>query len=111
MSRYIDEELVVEALQSCLDTDSIYDENNDIDYISHDDAVKFISEVPTADVKPVVHGKWIYTPRKRLVDETDEGPIYKTEEKCSCSVCGADFGYRKVEDNYCKYCGSQMDGE
>lgn len=56
MSRYIDEELVVEALQSCLDTDSIYDENNGIDYISHDDAVKFISEIPTSDVIQISDG-------------------------------------------------------
>lgn len=56
-------------------------------------------------------GRWIYTPQKRLVDETDEGPVYEVQEKCNCSACGADFGYCKVDDNYCKYCGCQMCGE
>lgn len=56
-------------------------------------------------------GKWVYTPQKRLVDETDEGPVYEVQEKCNCSVCGADFGYCKVEDSFCKYCGAEMESE
>ena len=55
-------------------------------------------------------GRWIYTPHKRLVDETDEGRVYEVQEKCSCSACGADFGYCKVEDSFCKYCGAEMGG-
>jgi hypothetical protein len=98
MSRYIDSR----HLETQFDEDTLY---------NGQEVLEVISEEPTADVKPVVHGTWIYTPHKRLVDETDEGPVYEIQEKCSCSVCGADFGFRKVEDNYCKYCGSQMDGE
>lgn len=55
-------------------------------------------------------GRWIYTPQKCLVDETDDGPVYEIQERCNCSACGANFGYRKVDDNYCKYCGSEMRG-
>ena len=54
------------------------------------------------------HGEWKYEPKLRLVDETDDGAIYETEMKCFCSVCGADFGFQKVDDAFCKYCGASM---
>lgn len=78
------------------------------DSIQHaiDSNMEFISSVTPTRKK----GRWIYTPQKRLVDETDEGPVYEVQEKCSCSACGADFGYCKVDDNYCKYCGAEMGG-
>lgn len=56
-------------------------------------------------------GHWIYTPTRRMVDETDEGFIYETDYKCSCSECNSDFGFRKMSDNYCKNCGAKMGGE
>lgn len=54
------------------------------------------------------HGEWKYEPKLRLVDETDDGAIYETEMKCFCSACGADFGFQKVDDAFCKYCGAKM---
>lgn len=101
MSRYIDEELVVEALQSCIDTDGIYDENNGIDYISHDEAVKYISEIPTADVKPVVHGEW----ERETFDLGADIPIRVAYQ---CSECG---NYFDSEFNFCPHCGSDMRGK
>lgn len=51
-------------------------------------------------------GHWIYTPIKRLID--DEEGRYITDYRCSCSKCGSDFGFQKMSDAYCKYCGSRM---
>lgn len=54
------------------------------------------------------HGEWKYAPKLRLVDETDDGPIYETAMRCFCSACGADFGFRKVDDAFCRFCGADM---
>lgn len=60
-------------------------------------------------------GHWIYEERKRLVDETDDGPVYRTEKWWSCSECGYAKGYwiSKPSSNYCENCGAKMlkDGE
>jgi hypothetical protein len=56
-------------------------------------------------------GQWIYEKRKRLINETDEGAEYITDYWCKCSRCGGDFGYRKMKDAFCKYCGAKMGGE
>lgn len=53
-------------------------------------------------------GHWIYTSQRRLVDETDDGGVYITDYKCTCSECGGDFGFQKMSDAYCKYCGAKM---
>lgn len=53
-------------------------------------------------------GHWIYTSKRRLVDETDDGGVYITDYKCTCSECGGDFGFRRMSDGYCKYCGAKM---
>ncbi len=69
-------------------------------------ARQLINLAPTVEERP--HGEWKYEPKLRLVDETDDGAIYETEMKCFCSACGADFGFRKVDDAFCKYCGADM---
>lgn len=53
-------------------------------------------------------GHWIYEKRKRLINETDEGAEYITDYWCKCSNCGGDFGYIKMKDAFCKYCGAKM---
>lgn len=66
-----------------------------------------IRELPSVNPQPQV-GYWIYISKRRLVDETDEGGIYITDYKCTCSECGGDFGFQKMSDAYCKYCGAKM---
>lgn len=56
-------------------------------------------------------GHWVYEPRKRLINETDEVCEYITEYWCKCSECGGDFGFQKMSDAYCKYCGAKMEVE
>ena len=56
-----------------------------------------MSDIPAADVAPVVHGRWVYG------EDVD----------IQCSVCGADAftegDYRQVKSRYCPNCGAKMD--
>ena len=64
------------------------------------DGYQKVSELPSADVAPVVHGRWISVGHKlsRI-----------------CSVCDRDEPYKFADDNanvydYCPHCGARMDG-
>lgn len=50
-----------------------------------------VSNAHTADVTPVVHGRWFYH---------DDGVI-------TCSECG---NAESSDSYYCRYCGAKMDG-
>ena len=62
-----------------------------------------IESVPSADVAPVQHGRWIVTvyttvsKRKRLI----------LNKKFACSECSYSNG--RKQSNYCKNCGAKMD--
>lgn len=66
-------------------------------------AEQLLDEIPTADVAPVVHGKWIVR---------FDGP-YK-RRRCYCSHCGKHNGVGGIAQNqekpYCPNCGAKMDG-
>lgn len=66
-------------------------------------AVAYVKEFSEADVKPVVHGRWIEYPVAHY---------YK------CSECRYTVPYRKAalmsgkrQYNYCPSCGAKMDSE
>lgn len=68
--------------------------------ISLEDARNTISNFPTADVAPVVHGKWIIP--------TKIG--HRSFNIPHCSVCnGIPCGVDE-NTNYCPNCGAKMDG-
>ena len=71
------------------------------------DAIENKEKLPPVTPQPKT-GRWIYEKRKRLIDETDEGAEYITDYWCKCSNCDGDFGYRKMKDAFCKYCGAKM---
>lgn len=54
-------------------------------------------------------GKYIYTKQQRIDFGLDDEPIYSTDYWCKCSVCGGDYGYRRMYDKFCKYCGAEME--
>ena len=67
----------------------------------HDELYEFIDRIkeqPTADVAPVVHGKWVEKPF--LLGTTNE-----------CSNCNDFFGMPHGKFNYCPNCGAKMDLE
>ena len=78
------------------------------DYCGMADYIYMIEDMPTADVAPVVHGRW----------ELE----YKTYGKMRCSVCKKEALIEKaigdvgiittyVDSNYCPHCGARMDGK
>lgn len=58
------------------------------------------SELPTADVREVRHGKWLYN---SIAD-----PVYRI-----CELCGSVYAMQEGECKYCfcPNCGAIMDGE
>ena len=94
MAEYIERERTVELLRS-LGNREYRKEKGTIQ-----DAIKMISYpeyTPSADVAPVVHGRWVQT-KATFMNECED-----------CSVCG----YRTVwghRYNYCPNCGAKMDG-
>lgn len=62
-----------------------------------------IKKMPTVELP---HGEWISKPKRIQVDETDEERIFETRQEWFCSSCGKSFGFRKPEDAFCKFCGS-----
>ena len=61
-------------------------------------AKEIVEDAPSADVTPVVHGKWINT--RPIVE-------YKGFCQVKCSICESIEPY----GNYCPNCGARMDGE
>lgn len=64
-------------------------------------AEQLLDEIPSEDVAPVVHGRWLHTDLAYHWTSLDE-----------CSVCGYhDEKRRHLGDySYCPNCGAKMDG-
>lgn len=63
-----------------------------------------VEHIPTADVAPVVHGKWVW---------------HEEEFEYECSACHCRFDYNRTFElfdhgfqyaDYCPHCGAEMDG-
>ena len=86
MAEYIDRQEVIETVAFYIE---------DADSIDH--ALNSIKSIPSADVAPVVHGKW--------------------EEDIQCSECGwymeddVTISPMMVFFDYCPNCGAKMDGD
>ena len=71
------------------------------------DMIKAISNIPTADVRPVVHGRWIGYP------ECLKYTNAYSDDHIVCSACEECFS---ILDNdcerfyYCPNCGARMEG-
>ena len=97
MSRYIDaDHLIQRATNPYGDSWASTGE-------STSDFVDYINEEPTADVKPIVYGKWIY-----LYD-------FDGLEICECNKCGVSqefdggiFDVNSRRTNFCPNCGADM---
>lgn len=61
------------------------------------DAESIVSEIPAADVRPVVRGRWSEKPY--LLGTTNV-----------CSVCGENYGMPHGKYNFCPNCGADMRG-
>lgn len=68
------------------------------------DLVDIFSEIPAADVAPVVHGRWDDSGRYTF-------PSGATAVRCTnCGCALTESEYRLNNWNYCPVCGAKMDG-
>lgn len=69
-----------------------------------------IDAIPTADVSPVLHGKW---EECEIVQEDGDYKIIDEWQSARCSVCGkyhtTPYMYHFDHFNYCPNCGAKMD--
>lgn len=96
MVEYIKREAAIKAIEKA-DYTLIA---NDADSRESDYLREIIESVPTADVAPVVHGRW---------ERDEDGDWYCTNCYEVVAICesGRERTYRKP---YCPNCGARMDG-
>lgn len=63
-------------------------------------AICVLHDMPTADVAPVVHGRWL---------GWGKGGTPTYENYGTCSMCGEDAEIYTGHRNYCPNCGAKMD--
>ncbi len=71
------------------------------------DYMKFV-EIPAADVRPVVRGKWVPDYDTSEYDFDGITPLSEPQEfqdGWQCSLCG---GYMPHKTNFCPICGADM---
>ena len=85
MADYMDKQTAANLLDNLV---GMVDDSQENDY---DTALKMGIEALKADVQPVRHGHWIYTPTSPL--------------GFTCSECGKEM----CRFNYCPHCGVRMD--
>ena len=76
---------------------------------SRQDIQDFLDDIPTADVVPVVHGKWLEKEEETYfpVQYGEDGePILHKHTRYFCNLCGR---RSIVPEPYC-HCGARMDG-
>ena len=107
MTEYIDRTQAIDAIEVHMyrqdpDDRGVYpleDWQREQNY-AYDLAMEILGNLPAADVKPVVHGKW-----KRGAF-TDVAP--KGIEFFYCSECGIRYPHIEFPGNFCPNCGADM---
>ena len=104
MAEYIEREALEknlnERLAYLLDKNGPYDDFTD----GYDEAVSTVEEFISADVAPVVHGRWDDSGRYTF-------PGGSTAVRCTnCGCALTESEYRLNNWNYCPVCGAKMDG-
>lgn len=101
MARYIDADELFYEIQRLGVTIS----GRDVFSEAKDDILRIIDECPTADVEPVIYGKWEDKHHIIPLDNVTLTGTYPT-----CSLCGyAEVGMTK-HTNFCPNCGAEMEG-
>ena len=83
--------------------------------------IRALRDIPAADVRPVVRGKWITKeymygdPSVGVPDRWVERLAESSDYYAECSVCGTQAGYtfdaELVLSPFCPNCGARMDGD
>ena len=67
-----------------------------------DSLMEEIKAIPSADVAPVVHGRWV------LLDECYNEGVYCSA--CHKKVYKKCYANQKIKSKFCPHCGAKMDG-
>lgn len=101
MAEYISREAAIEAMYK--------DAEAHPDHTFWTSQHEALMDIPAADVRPVLRGKWI---------QTTQPMGWRDEECAECSVCGEDFVLDEwaMDEftnlmNFCPNCGADMRGE
>ena len=98
MDKYIKKETAIKSLlNDCL---------GQVSY-SREDAADCIFWLDTADVVPVVHGRWDNIPNTYILVASKDGSY--SGNATTCSVCH-EVNPNAYKTNYCPNCGAKMDG-
>lgn len=100
MAEYIDREAAISLIKQ-YGHDAIDGGRYSLDTV--DDCIELencVKVLPTADVAPVAHGRWIH----------DGHRINGGIDWCHCSECGKSDNFC-ARTNYCPNCGAKMDIE
>lgn len=89
MSEYIKREDAIQAVDKSMHKDV---------------AIDSIKHIPSADVEPVRHGRWV----RESVGSDNSSEGYFKISMAECSECGTCV---MGKPNYCPNCGARMDGE
>lgn len=104
MAEYIEREALEKTMNERLTY--LLDKNGPYDYFTdgYDEAVSTVEESLSADVAPVVHGRWDDSGRYTF-------PGGSTAVRCTnCGCALTESEYRLNNWNYCPVCGAKMDG-
>jgi hypothetical protein len=107
MAEYISREALLKRLDMasdckncprCVDMKTYYDR---CAYTDIQDVCSVISDMPIADVQPVIHAYWIELPKA----------LNPNENPCKCSNCGHVLSFMNYypKSKYCDDCGARMD--
>ena len=101
MAEYIERDAVLSDLEAA-------EKHGGMGMIIANTLKRYVKRVPSADVAPVVHAKWINLPRYKSVG----GTFQKAQ---ICSACNAfyvsDVNTPFSNHRYCADCGAKMDAE
>lgn len=80
------------------------DDSQEISYLQAAKVLREVSDAPTVDAVPVVHGRWDDSGRYTF-------PGGSTAVRCTnCGCALTESEYRLNNWNYCPVCGAKMDG-
>lgn len=94
MAEYIDRDTAIKALCRKCTACSVFKEDKAF-YKAHCAEIRALQNIPAADVKPVVKGRWI---------SRDKRGSYV------CSICGDEWVFNPDHGGfcYCPHCGADM---
>ena len=101
MAKYIELEATVKRFNNF---DAGRADSPPLTLLTPEEFAEYLYELPTADVAPVVHGRWDDSGRYTF-------PGGSTAVRCTNCGCALTEGeYRLYNWNYCPVCGAKMDG-